>query len=324
MAEAQQQVDVVAADLRKRFATKESAGLHFRLERMYDDLVQDVRPAILVLMGAVTFVLLIACANVANLLLVRSAGRQRELAVRAALGGNQGRLVRQLLTESLVISGGGVLLGLFIAQAGIETLRRIGPATLPRLQTVTIDPIVLSFAAAAGVLSAVIFGIIPAIRDVAARCDGRPARGRPHGGPCDGTLLAERGGRRRGRPVAGAAHRCRLDAEKLRRADADQAGVRSQWRHDVSDEQRRPAEHARAPPDVSAHDPGSAPRPAWRAGGDRRIAAATRRRRTDGRALGNRRGAREPGRVPPGYGSLRAAWLLRGDWRTPHRGTHVH
>jgi putative ABC transport system permease protein len=164
MQEAQQQVDVVATDLRKRFATKESAGLHFRLERMYDDLVQDVRPAILVLMGAVTFVLLIACANVANLLLVRSAGRQRELAVRAALGGSRRRLVRQMLTESLVISVGGVLLGLLVAQAGIETLRQIGPATLPRLQTVTIDPIVVSFAAAAGVLSAVIFGVVPAFR----------------------------------------------------------------------------------------------------------------------------------------------------------------
>ena len=164
MGEAQQQVDVVAADLRKRFASKESAGLHFRLERMYDDLVQDVRPAILVLMGAVTFVLLIACANVANLLLVRSAARQRELAVRAALGGSRGRLVRQLLTESLVISGGGVLLGLVIAQAGIDVLRRIGPAALPRLQSVTVDPAVLSFAAAAGVFSAVVFGVIPAIR----------------------------------------------------------------------------------------------------------------------------------------------------------------
>jgi putative ABC transport system permease protein len=164
MQDAQQQLDVVAADLRKRFAVKESAGLYFRLERMYDDLVQDVRPAILVLMGAVTFVLLIACANVANLLLVRSAARQRELAVRAALGGNRGRLVQQLLTESLVISAGGVLLGLLIAQGGIEALRQIGPATLPRLQTVTVDPVVLSFAAAAGILSAIIFGIIPAIR----------------------------------------------------------------------------------------------------------------------------------------------------------------
>jgi predicted permease len=164
IAEAQRQADLVAADLRKRFATKESAGLHFRLERMYDDLVQDVRPAILVLMGAVTFVLLIACANVANLLLVRSAARQRELAVRAALGGNRGRLLRQLLTESLVIAGGGVLLGIAIAEGAIEVLRRIGPAALPRLQAVEIDPLVLSFAAAAGVLSAVVFGTIPAIR----------------------------------------------------------------------------------------------------------------------------------------------------------------
>ena len=162
--EAQRQVDAVAVDLRKRFATKESAGLHFRIERMYDDLVHDVRPAILVLMGAVTFVLLIACANVANLLLVRSAARQRELAVRAALGGNRSRLVRQLLTESLVIAGGGVLLGVAIAEGVIEMLRQIGPASLPRLQTVDVDPLVLSFAAATGVLSAIVFGTIPAIR----------------------------------------------------------------------------------------------------------------------------------------------------------------
>ena len=162
--QAQAQMDRLAADLRERFPIKQTAGLHIRLEPMQKDLVEDVRPAILALMGAVTFVLLIACANVANLLLVRASRRERELAVRAALGGSRMRLVRQMLAESLLIAGGGALLGIALAWTGIRILLAMAPETLPRIDAVSIDPAVLGFTAAAAVVAAAAFGIIPAIR----------------------------------------------------------------------------------------------------------------------------------------------------------------
>jgi putative ABC transport system permease protein len=109
---AQAQVERLAADLRREFPIKQTADLHFRVEPMHKDLVADVRSLIVALMGAVLFVLLIACANVANLMLVRSAARERELAVRAALGGSRWRLMAQVLSESLVLGAGGALLGL--------------------------------------------------------------------------------------------------------------------------------------------------------------------------------------------------------------------
>jgi putative ABC transport system permease protein len=164
LAQAQAQADAISADLRRRFAIKQTAGLHLRLEPMHDDLVADVRPAIVTLMGAVFFVLLIACANVANLLLVRAFARSRELSVRAALGGSRWRLVRQLLAESLLIAGGGALVGLLLARLGISLLVALEPQNLPRLDEVAIDRTVLAFAAIAAILSSVVFGLAPAIR----------------------------------------------------------------------------------------------------------------------------------------------------------------
>ena len=162
--QAQVQADRVAADLRQHFPIKQTSGLYFHVVPMFDDLVGDVRPTIVSLMGAVAFVLLIACANVANLLVVRASARSRELAVRAAIGASRAQLVRQMLAESLVIAACGTALGLLLARAGIEVLLALGPKDLPRLDAVAMDPAVLAFAVAAGVMTAVVCGLIPALR----------------------------------------------------------------------------------------------------------------------------------------------------------------
>ncbi|HEU4388197.1 MAG TPA: ABC transporter permease [Blastocatellia bacterium] len=167
--QAQQQIDVMTEDLRKRFPIKETSGLYLRVESMNKDLVADVKPSILALLGAGIFVLLIACANVANLLLVRVSWRQRELAVRAALGANQWRLVRQMLFESLLVAGGGALLGLLLALYGIGLLMKLGPEGLPRIESVKVDGFVLAFSLAAALVAALVFGVFPAFR--AARPD---------------------------------------------------------------------------------------------------------------------------------------------------------
>ncbi|MGH7655374.1 MAG: ABC transporter permease [Gemmatimonadaceae bacterium] len=160
----QAQLDALGADLRQKFPIKNSAGLYFRVEPMHENLVADVRPIVLALMGAVVFVLLIACANVANLILVRTSRRERELAVRAALGGSRARLVRQMLAEALVLSVGGSVFGLALADAGIGLLLQIGPENLPRVADVRLDTSVMVFTALAGLAAAAIFGIVPALR----------------------------------------------------------------------------------------------------------------------------------------------------------------
>ena len=162
--QAEREVERVAADIRERFPISGGAGLHFHVVPMHEDLVREVRPAIVTLMCAVLFVLLISCANVANLLIVRASSRTRELALRSAIGGSRWRLVRQLLVESGLIAGGGTLLGLFLAHGMIRGLLRLGPASLPRLDAVALDPVVLGFTAAAGALTAIACGIVPALR----------------------------------------------------------------------------------------------------------------------------------------------------------------
>ena len=195
--QAQAEVDQIAADLRKRFATKQSAGLHFRVEPMHQGLVLDVQPAIVALMGAVIFVLLVACANVANLLLVRSGAREREFAVRSALGGTRARLVRQVLVESLLVSFAGAVLGLALAEGGVAILQRIGPADLPRLDAIAVDWNVAAFTGLAAVAAAALFGVIPALRasrpglmDVL-RQAGRGTTGSSSRWVRDGVVLAE-------------------------------------------------------------------------------------------------------------------------------------
>lgn len=162
--QAQEQVETLAAELRRQFPIKQTAGFHLRLEPMHQDLVADVRPVILTLMGAVAFVMLIACSNVANLLLVRAARRERELAVRAALGGSRLRLFRQLLIESLLLAVLAAAAGVLLARGGIHLLLALGPENVPRINNVTIDPHVLLFTAAAAASSVMVFGLAPALR----------------------------------------------------------------------------------------------------------------------------------------------------------------
>ncbi len=161
---AQSQMNTVAADVGREFPIVATAGVRFRVVPMHQALVADVRAAVLALMGGVIFVLLIACANVANLFLVRASRRERELAVRAALGARRGELVRQMLIEAVILGLGGAVLGLGLAALGIKLLVAIGPADLPTIGRVTLDVAVLGFSAAAGVAAAALFGIVPALR----------------------------------------------------------------------------------------------------------------------------------------------------------------
>jgi predicted permease len=139
-----------------------NASHSVRLIRMKDNLVNGIRPTLLLLVGAVGFVLMIACANVANLLLARSTGRRREFAIRAALGAKRSRVVRQLLTESVLLSMGAAVIGLLLARWGTRLVLAAAPSTLPRSGEVGIDLYVLLFTLAVSLVTGILFGLAPA------------------------------------------------------------------------------------------------------------------------------------------------------------------
>jgi putative ABC transport system permease protein len=141
-----------------------NAGWGVELIGLHERIVGEIRPALLVFLGAVVLVLLIACANVANLMLARVAARGREIPIRAALGASRRRLVRQLLTESVLLGLAGGVLGLGLAAWGVGALRALEPDTLPRLQEIRLDARALAFALVLSVGTGLLFGVVPAIR----------------------------------------------------------------------------------------------------------------------------------------------------------------
>jgi predicted permease len=161
VARAQSDLDVVAARLAKQYADDKDEGI--RVTSLYDSLTGSIRPALYVLFSAVMLVLLIACVNISNLQLARAAARRKEMGMRTALGAGRGRLIRQLLTESALLAIVGGTVGLLLAEVAVRVLRMSAPANIPRLQTLSVDGVVLAFTAALSLLAGLLFGMLPAI-----------------------------------------------------------------------------------------------------------------------------------------------------------------
>ena len=162
VAQAQTQMTTIAAGLAAEFPAFDT-GWGVRVLPLRDELAGDLRPALLMLAGAVAFVLLIACANVANLLLARGAVRQREIAIRSALGAGRFRVIRQLLTESLVIGLAGGAVGLLVAQWGLDAMLALSPIDIAQVGDVRLSSPVLAFTATISLLTAIVCGVAPAL-----------------------------------------------------------------------------------------------------------------------------------------------------------------
>src|SRR3954451_22644524 len=167
LAMANTQMDAAAAQFRAKFPNAIGPKNSFGVQPLQERMVRNVRSSLLVLVGAVSFVLLIAGANVANLLLVRATARKREIAIRAAIGAGRGRIVRQLLTESVLLSIAGGALGLALGMAGIRALLAMNPGSIPRIGTdgsgVTADWRVVAFTIAGALGTGLVFGLFPAL-----------------------------------------------------------------------------------------------------------------------------------------------------------------
>ncbi len=155
--------NVIAERLAVQFPDTNSS-FRIAIQSLHEEIVGKARITLLVVFGAVLMVLLIACVNVANLLLARSAARGREMAVRSAVGAGRGRIVRQLLTESLLLAVCSSAVGILLAQCGMVALGKFGPEQLPRLQTLRLDGHVLFFTLALTLLTGVLFGLAPALQ----------------------------------------------------------------------------------------------------------------------------------------------------------------
>ena len=163
VAQAQSEMDGIAQGLATEFPEADK-NVSITIVSMKEDMVGNVQPFLIVLLAAVGFLLLIACANIANLLLARSIGRSREFAIRSAMGASHIRVIRQLLTESFLLAGIGGALGLLLAYWGTKAAMGTLPAALPRAKEVALDSHVLIFTMALSLLAGIIFGLAPALK----------------------------------------------------------------------------------------------------------------------------------------------------------------
>ncbi|HVE78695.1 MAG TPA: ABC transporter permease [Gemmatimonadaceae bacterium] len=164
---AKQETDAIAQRLAEQYPASNKQMTSSIIQPLHEQMVGDVRKALVAILGAVGLVLLIACANVANLMLVRATARETEVAVRAALGAGRGRIIRQFLTESLILSLAGATAGVVLASWLLRLVARFGPEDIPRLADVALDGRALGVTALVAVATGVVFGLIPALQSAA-------------------------------------------------------------------------------------------------------------------------------------------------------------
>lgn len=184
-AQAQGELDQMAGQLRSEYPELARSNLKVRIAPLLDDVVKGARADLYLLLGAVGFVLLIACANVANLLLVRGRARHRELSIRTALGAGRGGLIRLALTEGLVLALAGGVLGVGVARASLAALSAVAGSSVPRLDAVQIDGTVLAFVATLCSVCLMLFGALPALRASRPSTSGLLSSGDRSSGPQD-------------------------------------------------------------------------------------------------------------------------------------------